>query len=189
VPTYNKICRKGRCVCPPDLPDECQFECINLQTSTKYCGTCGNVCSPGTCCVYFASLGYRHCSTTDLDSDRANCGACGRKCAVESTCCGARCTNVETDPRNCGACGKSCAPGEVCCSGFCANLHTDSGNCGSCDHSCYLAGGFKDGRNDCCGGKCVNRQGDVTNCGYCGRRCSDGEVCVQGRCVEDIPVL
>jgi hypothetical protein len=188
TPTWNKICRNGRCVCPPNFPDECPGECVNLTTGNRpsgdplYCGKCFNVCSPGFCCVNGV------CSRSI--NDPANCGKCGRKCLGRSSwCCGDQCVNIDSDPKNCGACGKSCDPEKVCCSGFCANLYTDSGNCGSCDHSCYLAGGFKDGRNNCCGGECVNRQGDVTNCGHCGRRCSEGEVCVQGRCVEDIPIL
>jgi hypothetical protein len=90
---------------------------------------------------------------------------------------------------NCSRCGDKCGPGMVCCSGECVNLSGDTYNCGTCGHSCYSSGGFLDGKDDCCRGTCVNRQVDVTNCGICGNRCSDLKVCVQGKCVDDIPIM
>lgn len=185
---YNKICKKGRCVCPPHLPHECPGECVNLNSGHPYCGRCGNACLFNSCCVYDANKGYSYCTQVSFESDINNCGACGVKCPGGWICCEGKCVNYESDPRNCGHCGVSCGPGEVCCFGFCVNTQNDSHNCGRCDYNCNVYGGFVTGRNDCCNGSCVNRQGDVLNCGSCGHGCAMGELCVQGKCVEDIPI-
>jgi hypothetical protein len=185
-PIYNKVCVKGRCVCPPERPDECHFECINLKTS-QYCGTCGNICYPDSCCIYNAQVGYDNCARVFFDEDPSNCGFCGHNCPAGWSCCSGKCINIYDDRKNCGTCGMSCPPGEVCCDGFCTNTRTDSDNCGSCDYACILH--FDDGRTDCCNRSCVNKQSDVANCGTCGHKCRAGEVCVQGACVEDTPIM
>ncbi|KAI1386122.1 uncharacterized protein F4822DRAFT_444629 [Hypoxylon trugodes] len=40
------ICNSGNCTCPAD---ECDGQCISLQTNPNNCGTCGNKCSTGYC--------------------------------------------------------------------------------------------------------------------------------------------
>ncbi len=36
--------------CGGDMPDECNGQCVNLQTDAQNCGTCGNTCSIGEIC-------------------------------------------------------------------------------------------------------------------------------------------
>ena len=177
---WNKICANGRCTCPRALPDECQGECVNLSTGPQ-CGTCGNICLPGSCCVYSAAQGYRICETINFDNDFYHCGECGIQCPPNATCCHGKCMFLENDPQNCWYCGKSCAAGQACCSGVCTYLNSDDDNCGACDHSCFVFEGAE-GRNNCCNGTCVNKQADVANCGDCGHQCASNEVCGGGAC-------
>jgi len=104
-----------RCQCPPNLPDVCDFTCVNLSTGTSpnspsYCGTCGNVCAPGEACCNGV------CTVTM--NNRLHCGRCGAKCDV--ACCGNKCVDVFSDPNNCWNCGHKCAPGESCIGGVCS---------------------------------------------------------------------
>ncbi len=56
------LCKGGRCVCPPTLPDVrdnecfcagsvCAGACRNTLSDADHCGACGNVCAPGQSCV------------------------------------------------------------------------------------------------------------------------------------------
>ncbi len=96
--TAGQECIYGKCMCPPERPDVCDSQCMNLwDLHGKYCGTCGNVCySSSACCI--SPDGFRpYCSTTYFDIDPQNCGGCGRVCPPGLGCSGGSC--AATNPR------------------------------------------------------------------------------------------
>ncbi|MFZ5895028.1 MAG: SUMF1/EgtB/PvdO family nonheme iron enzyme [Myxococcota bacterium] len=76
---------------------ECSGACVDLQTDSKNCGTCGVVCPSGAKCV-------------------------GAVCACPGgqTLCGEACIDTSLNPKHCGSCGNQCKAGEGCFSGKCA---------------------------------------------------------------------
>ena len=110
----------------------CRGECVDLRTSDRHCGRCGNACPGGSACHQGVCecSGSRElcggsCINTDI-SDR-HCGRCGNACSSGTTCrsgackcpsgqslCGGECIETSADEDNCGGCGKTCGAGEVC---------------------------------------------------------------------------
>jgi hypothetical protein len=114
----------------------CGNACVTLQTDNNNCGSCANVCGPGTTCS------AAHCACN------ASSGCAG--CCSNATTCEPLASESAT---SCGAAGATCAgcgPNQVCtsgactcnsafptaCSGTCANPLTDVNNCGRCGHVC-----------------------------------------------------
>ena len=46
----NARCQNGRCKCKPGFK-KCGKKCVDLGTSVKHCGACGNACESGQSCV------------------------------------------------------------------------------------------------------------------------------------------
>jgi streptogramin lyase len=162
----------------------CGTVCVNLQTESRHCGTCGRACAANElcqagACVLNCPAGQRQCGSAciDLQSDRAHCGTCDVACASGQVCSG-------------GACQTSCAMGTTSCSGSCRDLQTDRANCGACGTAC--AAGQVCSAGSCqvscgagtttCTGVCRDLQTDRANCGACGTACSAGQVCSAGMC-------
>ena len=78
-------CQNGTCVCDP--ANLCGATCVDKQTDSANCGTCGHTCAaPESACI---------------------AGACA--CPAGQTLCGGTCIPTDSDPSNCGGCGVSCA--------------------------------------------------------------------------------
>lgn len=178
------------CVGSPPVPcTDCNGKCVDLQTDSRNCGTCGTACAAGSVC---------------------RDGKCGVSCGTGLTQCSDRCVNTQVDPMNCGGCGTTCQANETCsmgmctsvcpmgtqiCSGGCVNVQTDSSNCGMCGMACTatqrcVTGTCRDvcgaGTTACpgAGGStlCAQTQNDPANCGGCGITCAAG-VCSGGQCL------
>lgn len=105
----------------------CGGVCVDLNSNSNHCGSCGNTCPPGKICIG---------------------GACS--CPPGFVNCAGNCVNLNTDGNNCGACGQTCPPGKVCvggicstcpngfvdCGGICVDINTNTTNCGSCGNTC-----------------------------------------------------
>jgi len=68
------------CVCPPELT-LCNGKCVNLQTDTANCGSCGNVCAAGeTCldgnCMSDAVTCDEHTDCTSVEYCKKDSGDC-----------------------------------------------------------------------------------------------------------------
>jgi hypothetical protein len=110
----------------------CNGVCVNLNTDTGNCGSCGNACPSGKPCT------YGRCCASPV-GDPHNCG--GVSCFVasgniyapcgESSCeavcleinpfdadcgltTGAQHVNIYSDVNNCGGCGFKCKTGQIC---------------------------------------------------------------------------
>jgi hypothetical protein len=120
----------------------CGSACVDLQTDSLNCGSCGTRCAADQICAD---------------------GACRLDCPDEFAVCGDECRNLLTDPDNCGACGAVCPRLEVCnsgrcdtfcgpgitnCDGSCRDLRVDPQNCGACGNRC-------DARQICSNGMCT----------------------------------
>ncbi|HEY6724232.1 MAG TPA: hypothetical protein VI197_09365, partial [Polyangiaceae bacterium] len=81
----------------------CGNECVDLDSSTKHCGTCDMACQGGFPC-------------TD--------GEC--RCPDGETLCDGVCVNTESEPAHCGACGSACPEGESCIIGQCGGAVGDA---------------------------------------------------------------
>ncbi|MFT3712682.1 MAG: hypothetical protein QM817_33955 [Archangium sp.] len=174
------------CVPAPPTPcTECGGVCVDTQTDTANCGSCGNACAGGTACragvcVATCGPGLTLCGNACVDArtNPANCGSCGTQCASDQVCsngtcgtvcpasqevCNGTCSTIASDPRNCGQCGRMCPSGAICENSNCRSA------CGS-------------GQLSCDGGACFNPNTDNSNCGACGVTCQSGEVCSNGMC-------
>lgn len=88
-------CQGKRCVCPTGL-QACNGSCVDLQTDTNNCSSCGNVCNGATC---IAS------SCTCSDSNLTYCNSC---------------VNLDNSQNNCNACEATCnTTGALCQAGAC----------------------------------------------------------------------
>ena len=138
--------------------------CVDTQTDSNNCGSCGNACSAGFDCVNGAclsvcgSLSYCDSTCVDEQTDPNNCGGCAAasllytcppgascvggscQCPTGQTMCDSpqglpACVDITTDSNNCGACGNTC-PGGTCTSGSCC-----TGCTGECCVASILGGG------------------------------------------------
>ncbi|MBN2724292.1 MAG: hypothetical protein JXR95_09500, partial [Deltaproteobacteria bacterium] len=126
--------------CQNGLTD-CNGECVNLLTDSRYCSSddnCGSPCDDGEKCVN---------------------GNCEISCYGDLVECSNMCVDTSTDPMHCGGCDNECSDNNaypvcvesecmaVCFDGYgdcyegdgCESPITTSLHCGSCDRSCELS--------------------------------------------------
>src|SRR3989344_8040193 len=147
----NQVCNPttGDCVCGAGYT-YCSGNCVNLQTDLNNCGTCGNVCTSGSCvsgsctpaCPSPCTLGAKKCSGTGYQTCISS-GGCNvwsstitscvdsNPCTADS-CSGGSCVNQPTAGASCGT--QSCASGSTgtSCTRTCSAL----GACQSCTPAC-----------------------------------------------------
>ncbi len=171
----------------------CSGVCVDTNTDTANCGSCGTVCGAGNICVAGSCQlscpeGTMTCSgaCANVSIDPMHCGSCTTVCMADESCvsgacakvctapqkvCNSLCVDPTTDRANCGDCNKPCGPGQVC-------------SMGACSESC---GG---GLSTCGTGTtatCANLQDDNTNCGMCSKSCTANQRCFEGACVVSFP--
>ena len=188
--------------CEPGVTN-CGDICVDLQSDSQSCGTCGNACPPAQSCVAGACVppgtecegGLTHCDGTCVDptSDPNNCGACGNVCPADTGCidgecggnfacqgattqCPTGCADLSLDPFNCGTCGNACAEGQTCVNGACTDLAPPAPPAQTCP-----------GGQENCFGVCTDTSNDPGNCGACGVPCGPGLFCQSRVCVAGIP--
>lgn len=136
--------------------------CVDVLTSAKSCGGCGNACPSGyTCsggdCVWSACTPNCTGKTCGPDGCGGTCGSC---CGTTPVC-GAAGT--------CQCSGASCGAGGTCIGGTCCIPSCIGRTCGS----------------DGCGGSCGTCSGatpvcNVDHCECNGTSCGGGQVCTSG---------
>lgn len=166
-------------LCQPGLT-ACNGACVDLQSASNDCGSCGVACTAPAVC--------------------AN-GNCNTACAEGFTKCGAACANLSTDAANCGMCGKTCEAGVPCfggvcgcpenvlfCQGQCFDPMSDAQHCGNCETACSGGAACLDGSCECpvgeqlCGTECSNLN-TPQHCGSCNKVCNTGEICAIDTCI------
>jgi hypothetical protein len=205
----NYVCNGGSSsTCPAGLM-ACNNTCVNTQTDSNDCGSCGSACTSGQTCsagVCVAQSSGNQCTSA------ANCPAPSNSCQ-QSTCTAGTCGTINSavgtactgssQSGTCdgsGNCVASCPLGQTTCNNTCVNTQTDSNNCGSCGNACALV---SNGVNSCNAGACeistcnpgfancngvtadgceTNIQTDTNNCGACNNACPSGKSCVAGTC-------
>jgi len=210
------MCRMGACDegwadCDGNPATGCE---VNLRVDPTNCGACsmgamprgcasGQVCSAGVCRPA-CDMGTVACGglCIDVTNDARNCGACNAVCnlanAVSS--CAARTCRID-----------ACRPGYLNCDGVASNgcevavNGTDRANCGACGRVCTLpnaagacvagtcvpgtcSAGFGDCDSNPANGCEARLAVDGDHCGACGRRCTAGQVCSGGMCVNACPM-
>jgi hypothetical protein len=147
-------CPGGVCECGGSLTS-CGALCVDTESDTGHCGTCGNACGPqpnaaAACvagaCALACNPGWDDCDHTvangcesDISWDAANCGACGNVCGTNLSCVAGTCLDItelridnpngvtiEYLPRNEG---NRNAAAEGTCTGDCT-VHPTNGNMG-----------------------------------------------------------
>ncbi|MBK04095.1 MAG: hypothetical protein CL920_33580 [Deltaproteobacteria bacterium] len=94
------VCRYNQCV--PENggctngQTSCGGVCVDTQTSTSHCGSCGNGC---------------------LSDQTCQSGKC--TCKQGTTLCGSLCVDTQSNKAHCGSCQTACTTNEVCQSGKC----------------------------------------------------------------------
>jgi hypothetical protein len=169
----------GALICQAGLTS-CNGECVDLQSASSNCGTCGVACtSPAVCasgaCTTTCAAGFEKCGDTCVNqqSDAANCGSCGKVCSAGVPCYG-------------GVCG--CPESTVFCQGQCFDPMSDAAHCGSCETACSGGAACVDGKCECavgeqlCGTECSNLN-SPQHCGSCDRACKTGEICAVTICI------
>jgi hypothetical protein len=104
------------CIAPQTL---CGGQCVNTQTSTAHCGTCGNACTAPT-------NGTPTCTA----------GACGIACNTGFNLVGATCAPCGAVGQSACTTGSPCAAGLAACAGTCRATQTDIAHCGTCNTAC-----------------------------------------------------
>ena len=187
----------------------CGTSCIDLATSTAYCGACNIACdadplnASSTCmagdCATICDAGFGSCDDSP-DScetnfyDPATCGDC------ETTCPGAL-NAAATCPA--GACRTECNFGFGDCVGDAGcetNTRTDLLHCGGCDVACAGEHASWTCSDSCIVDTCDESYGDCNrnaidgcevtllddeaHCGGCDVACDAGSTCSLGACIE-----
>jgi hypothetical protein len=153
--------------CPDGLA-LCGKQCVDLQSSPSFCGSCANACAKGSSCCDGVCQ--------DIAINTAHCGACGQVCEKGKSCCAGSCTEMKTSVYHCGACGVTCRVDEACCDGVCQPTKTSLQHCGACGVVCRFD-------EQCCDGRCVSFR-SALHCGGCGKACPAGTYCGTSSCVD-----
>jgi hypothetical protein len=190
----DQACLEGVCGCDP-MQTDCGGTCRRLFNDPDACGSCGNVCPPGSrfcnggSCQPCSVVGQTECGgrCVDTSNDQGNCGGCGNLCAPGQSCVDGRCLA--------GTCQLSCPTGMLCCGGgeagpqLCADPRFDRNHCGGCGIACPASQSCVEGVCACdpmrtnCDGTCALLFNDPENCGACGNVCPQGNrLCSGGRC-------
>ena len=193
----GEVCDNGVCAasCSSGLED-CGGACVDLQTDSTNCGSCGTLCGSGLVCANGS------CSNSGCDTGKTECSG--------------SCVNLQNDPGHCGSCGNACGSGEQCsvglciadgpcttpvgssdadyqaCDGSCVDLNSDPSHCGACNTVCTGSDVCADGtcQASCnnsetsCNGACVDLTTSFDNCGSCGTTCNDASVCTFDMCTS-----
>jgi len=173
----------GNCQCPTGLT-LCGNACVNAQTDSNNCGTCGLSCSGaegmfcwgGRCTSCSGGQTYCNGACVKTQTDPDNCGTCSNQCGSGQSCFAGVCATPA-----------SCANGQTACNNVCYSLQTDVNNCGTCGNVCATgqycsAGQCTSCSKTICDNTCVSTQTSTSNCGSCGHACGSGQVCASGNC-------
>ncbi len=205
----NGKCKNGKCKCKSGF-EKCGKKCVNLDTSVKHCGACGNACQEGETCVDGdCDPGLADCSGLDCGTapNGDNCGICG----VDETCVSNQCEEVPEcaidddcpgDPEN------GCLRG-VCNGGTCGLTAVNNGS--PCDDESLCTSNESCQNGVCAQGNPVvcQQQDQCHDAGVCdpqtgvcsnptktdGAPCNDGNACTQsdtcqnGVCGGGFPVV
>ena len=83
----------------------CLGACVDTETDTSNCGSCGTLCGNGQNCL------------------GAVCA-----CPAGGSICGNSCTSLASDDHNCGSCNHACGSGQTCSDGGCIGGAPDAGH-------------------------------------------------------------
>lgn len=149
--------------CPSATPSCCGGACVDHQTDTTHCGTCGNTCGGNKVCCQGACVAL--CGA----GKHLNSTTCQCECPGGETDCGGACVTLQSDNRNCGDCGRVCGIGKVCRFGqcLCSTSCPDGQDQDPQTCTCTCPSGQTD-----CSGTCVDLQTDAQHCGSCSTDCT-----------------
>lgn len=90
----------GTLGCSPELPTNCNGECIDTKTDTMHCGKCDAPCGSAAVCEDGACQckdGDIKCDGTCVDANSMdNCGRCGNFCSGPTSCVAGSCRTCPT---------------------------------------------------------------------------------------------
>src|SRR5262249_8048800 len=102
----DQVCSQGTCASCISGRSLCGNACVDFQSDTQNCGSCGVTCNAyvpnasGACikgvCGLACGQGFLDCDGDDLDGcetriSAKNCGACGTACAAKELCANSKC--------------------------------------------------------------------------------------------------
>ena len=140
---------------------QCWSECVGLQTDVFHCGACGHACDEGFDCV---------------------AGACAKICDSGLNACGDNCYNFQSDYQACGNCETQCTTTQTCVDGVCTDSTVDCNEGADPEDPAFV-------EKTLCWGACTDLKTDVANCGSCGKQCEENQICTNGVCTDNGPVI
>lgn len=172
----------------------CNGVCVNLQSESTNCGSCGTTCiAPAVCangsCSTACVAGFQKCGAdcVNVATDSAHCGSCEKTCDAGVPCFGGVCGCPEGASLQGGQC-RCAQTTDVVCDSACRDPKTDAQHCGDCKTQCLGGQLCAEGKCSCplgetlCGGKCVSTDSNAAHCGACDVPCPMGQSCQVGKC-------